>query len=101
MGPGLQRFGPGVAGSIMSDTQRGLPPGLDRTAHERRALVTYRSIAPAKVIATANDWSAQNKAIGAGTTKDTRRLETVAWMSIAGAFIVALGSILALLAMMQ
>ena len=46
----------------------------------------------------ANDLSAQHKAIEAGITK---RQETVVWMSIAGAFIVALGSILALLAMMQ
>jgi len=47
--------------------------------------------------ATANDLSAQDKAIRADITK---RQETVFWMSIAGAFIVALGSILALLAMM-
>jgi acyl transferase domain-containing protein len=97
--PGLQRFEPGVAGSIMSDTQRGLPPGLDRAAHERRARLIAQLHQQA--IATANDWSAQRKAIGAGTTKDAGRQETVAWMSIAGAFIVALGSILALLAMMQ
>jgi hypothetical protein len=45
--------------------------------------------------------SAQHRATGAGTTNDAGRRETVAWMSIAGAFIVALGSILALLAMMQ
>ena len=47
--------------------------------------------------ATANDLLAQDKAIRADITK---RQETVFWMSIAGAFIVALGSILALLAMM-
>jgi hypothetical protein len=47
--------------------------------------------------ATANDLSAQDKAIRADITK---RQETVFWISIAGAFIVALGSILALLAMM-
>ena len=47
--------------------------------------------------AIANDLSAQDKAIRADITK---RQKTVFWMSIAGAFIVALGSILALLAMM-
>ena len=81
------------SGSIMSDTQRGLPPGLDRIAHERRARLIAQLHRQAT--ATAND---QHKAIGAGTT---RRLETVAWVSIAGTFIVALGSILTLLAVMQ
>ena len=86
-------------GRTMSDTQRGLPPGLDRIAHERRARLTAQLHRQA--IATANDLSAQRKAIAAGTTKHAGRRETVAWMSIAGAFVVALGSILALLAMMQ
>jgi hypothetical protein len=84
----------------MSDTptRRGLPPVLDRIAHQRRA----RLIAELhrRAIATANDLSAQQEAIRAGITKDARRLKTVTWMSIAGAFVVALGSILALLAMM-
>jgi hypothetical protein len=64
-------------------------------AHERRA----RLIAELhrQAIATANDLSAQHKAIEAGITK---RQETVVWISFVGAFIVALGSILALLAMM-
>jgi hypothetical protein len=62
-------------------------------AHERRA----RLIAELHRQATANDLLAQDKAIRADITN---RQETVFWMSIAGAFIVALGSILALLAMM-
>ena len=62
-------------------------------AHERRA----RLIAELHRQATANDLLAQDKAIRADITK---RQETVFWMSIAGAFIVALRSILALLAMM-
>jgi hypothetical protein len=62
-------------------------------AHERRA----RLIAELHRQATANDLLALDKAIRAEITK---RQETVFWMSIAGAFIVALGSILALLAMM-
>ena len=62
-------------------------------AHERRA----RLIAELHRQATANDLLAQDKAIRAEITK---RQETLFWMSIAGAFIVALGSILALLAMM-
>jgi type VI protein secretion system component VasF len=64
-------------------------------AHERRA----RLIAELhrQAIATANDLSAQEQMIEAGITK---RQETVVWMSFAGAFIVALASILALLAMM-
>ena len=62
-------------------------------AHERRA----RLIAELHRQATANDLLAQDKPIRAEITK---RQETVFWMSIAGAFIVALGSILALLAMM-
>jgi hypothetical protein len=60
-------------------------------AHERRA----RLIAELHRQATANDLLAQDKAIRADITN---RQETVFWMSIAGAFIVALGSILALLA---
>jgi hypothetical protein len=85
----------------MSDTptQRGLPPGLDRIAYERRARLIAQLHRQA--IETANDLLAQQKALRAGITKDARRLKTVAWMSIAGASILALGSILALLAMMQ
>ena len=83
-----------LAGGVMSDTQRGFPPGLDRIAYERRA----RIIAQLHKQAIANDLSAQDKAIRADITT---RQETVFWTSIAGAFIVALGSILALLAMMQ
>ena len=74
-----------------------IPPELDRVAHERRVRLIaelYR-----RALATANDLSAQHKT-GAGTTNDAGR-RSRAWMSIAGAFIVALGSILALLAMMQ
>jgi hypothetical protein len=62
-------------------------------AYERRA----RLIAELHRQAIANDLLAQDKAIRADITK---RQETVFWMSIAGASILALGSILALLAMM-
>jgi hypothetical protein len=52
--------------------------------HKRRA----RLIAQLHKQAIANDLLAQDKAIRADITK---RQETVFWMSIAGAFIVALG----------
>ena len=80
----------------MSDTPHCEPStNLHRVlaANQRRA----RTIAQLYKQAIANDLSAQDKAIRADITK---RQETVFWMSIAGAFIVALGSILALLAMM-
>lgn len=69
-----------------------------RTAHERRALVIAQMHRQA--METANDLLTQHKAIEAGLTKvakDARRRRTEA---IAGAFVVALGCVLALLAMM-
>ena len=82
----------------MSDTptQRGLPPKLDRISrHERPA----RLIAQLRrqATATANDLSAQEKAIKAGLAKEARRRKAEAWLIAAGAFIVALGCILAVL----
>jgi hypothetical protein len=81
---------------VMSDTpiQRETPAKLDRavTAHERRARLIAQLHEQA--MATA---SAQRKPIA----KDARRRKAVAWTSIAGAFIVALASMLALLAMME
>ena len=85
----------GVVGSTMSDTptRRGLPPELDRIAHERRA----RLIAELhrQAIATANDLSAQRKAIRVSITKDDRRRKAEAWIFTAAAFILALGCIVA------
>ena len=49
-------------------TQRGLPPELDRIAHERRARLTAQLHRQA--IATANDMSARQKAIEAGIAQD-------------------------------
>ena len=80
----------------MSDTptQRGLPPELDRTAHERRARLIAQLHRQA--IATANDMSARQNAIKE-ITKDARRRKAEAWLIAAGAFIVAVGCILAVL----
>jgi hypothetical protein len=75
-------------------TQRGLPPELDRIAHERRAQLNAQLHRQA--IATANDLSARQKAIKAGLAKDVRRRKTAAWLIAAGAFIVALACILVL-----
>jgi hypothetical protein len=54
-----------------------------------------------QAMATANDLAVRQTAIKADIAKDARRRKTVAWMSIAGTFIVVLGSILALLAMTE
>ena len=85
----------------MSDTptQHGLPPELDRIAHERRARLIAQLHRQA--MATPNDLAVRQTAIKADIAKDARRRKTVAWMSIAGTFIVVLGSILALLAMTE
>jgi hypothetical protein len=81
----------------MSDTSTQREPSTnlhrDLAAHGRRA----RLIAQLHKQAMANDLLARDKAIRADITKHQN---TVFWMSIAGAFIVALASILALLAMM-
>ena len=82
----------------MSDTptHRGLPPERDRIAHERRARLIAQMHRQA--IATAKDMSARQKAIEAGIAKDARRRKTEARLIAAGAVIVALGCILAVLA---
>ena len=76
-------------------THRGLPPELDRTSHERRARLIAQLHRQA--IATANDMSARQKAIEADIAKDARRRKTEAWLIAAGAVIVTLGWILAVL----
>ena len=86
--------GAGVSTMRETPTQRGLPPELDRIAHERRAQLIAQLHRQA--IATANDLSARQKAIKAGLAKDARRRKTAAWLIAAGAFIVALACILVL-----
>ena len=81
--------------------QREHPLKLDRVlaAHERRARLIAQMHRQAMEIA--NNLLTQQQAIEAGlakVAKDARRRRTEA---IAGALVVALGSILALLAMMQ
>ena len=83
-------------GSTMSEipTQRQV-----RTAHERRAQLIAQMHREA--METANNLLTQHKAIEASlakVAKDARRRRTE---TIAGALVVALGCILALLAMMQ
>jgi hypothetical protein len=85
-------------GMVMSDTpiQREPPPKLDRTlaAHERRA----RLIAQLReqAIATANDLSAQHKVVSAGIAQGClARRKAEAWLFSAGAFLLALGCIVA------
>ena len=79
----------------MSDTPiwREPPPKLDRVlaAHERRARLIAQLHAQA--IATANDLSAQRKAIRADIAKDAGRRRAEAWVFSAGAFLLALGGI--------
>ena len=81
----------------MSDTpiRREAPPKLDRVlaAHERRARLIAQLHEQA--IATANDLSAQHKAIRADIAKDARRRKVEAWVFSAGAFLLALGCIVA------
>ena len=81
----------------MSDTpiRREPPPKLDRdlAAHERRARLIAQLHEQA--IATANDLSAQHKAIRADIAKDARRRKAEAWLFSAGAFLLALGCIVA------
>jgi type VI protein secretion system component VasF len=79
-------------------THRGLPPELDRTSHERRARLIAQLHRQA--IATANDLAVRQKAIKVDIAKDARRRKIEAWLFVAGAIIVALGAVLALLAMM-
>jgi acyl transferase domain-containing protein len=80
----------------MSDTpiRREAPPKLDRdpAAHERRARLIAQLHEQA--IATANDLSAQQNTIKEITTQ---RRKAEAWLIAAGASIVAVGCILAVL----
>ena len=81
----------------MSDTpvQRDPPSKLDRVpaAHERRA----RLIAQLReqAIATANDLSAQHNATRASVAKNAQRRKAEVWLFSAGAFLLALGCIVA------
>ena len=81
----------------MSDApmQRNPAAKLDQvlTAHERRARLIAQLHEQA--IATANDLSAQQKAITAGIAKNARRRKAEAWLFSAGAFLLALGCIIA------
>ena len=84
-------------GLVMSDTpiRREPPPKLDRdpAAHERRARLIAQLHEQA--IATANDLSARHKAIRADFAKDARRRKAAARFFSAGAFLLALGCIVA------
>jgi hypothetical protein len=75
-------------------TQREPPLKLDRVlaAHERRARLIAQLHQQA--IATANDLSAQHKAISAGIAKDDGRRKADAWLC-AAAFLLTLGGIVA------
>jgi hypothetical protein len=81
----------------MSDTpiRRAPPPKLarDLAAHERRARLIAQLHEQA--ITTSNDLSAQHKAVRAGIAKDARRRKAAAWFFSAGAFLLALGCIVA------
>jgi hypothetical protein len=75
--------------------QREPPPKVDRVlaANERRA----RLIAQLReqAIATANDLLARQEAIRAVTAKDAMRRKAEAWLFSTGAFLLALGCIVA------
>jgi acyl transferase domain-containing protein len=81
----------------MSDTpiRREPPPEFDRdlAAHERRARLIAQLHEQA--IATANDLSAQYRAVTANIAKDARRGKAAAWVFSAGAFLLALACIVA------
>jgi len=76
-------------------TRRQPPPERDRVqaAYERRARVIAQLHKQA--IATANDLSAQHKAIGASIAKDARLQKAETWLFSASAFLLALGCIVA------
>jgi hypothetical protein len=78
-----------------SPTQREAPLKLNRilAAHERRARLIAQLHEQA--IATANDLSAQHKAVRADIAKDAWRRKAEAWFFSAGAFLLALGCIVA------
>ena len=69
-----------------------------RTAHERRARLIAQMHRQA--METANELLTQHKAIEAGLTKVAKGARRRRTEAIAGAFVVALGCVLALLAMM-
>ena len=77
-------------------TQREPPPKLDcvLAAHERRARLIAQLHEQA--IAIANDLSARHKATGASVAKNAQRRTAEAWLFSAGAFLVALGCIVAM-----
>ena len=81
----------------MSDTPvpREPPLKLDRVlaAHERRARLIAQLHEQA--IAAASDLSARHNAIGAGIAKDARRRKAEVLLFSAGAFLLALGCIVA------
>jgi hypothetical protein len=83
-------------GSAMSDmpTQRQV-----RTTHERRARLIAQMHRQA--METANDLLTQHQAIAASLAKVAKEARHRRIEAIAGAFVVALGCVLALLAMMQ
>ena len=87
----------------MSDTptQRGLPPELDRIAHQRRAQLIDQLHRQA--IATANDLAAgaQKRLKQASLRKFGAERLKLGCLLAAAFFIVALGSILALWALME
>jgi acyl transferase domain-containing protein len=82
---------------VMSDTpiQREPPPKIDRlpAAHERRARLIAQLHEQA--IATANDLAARREAIRAGVAKDALHRKAEAWLFSSGAFLLALGCIVA------
>jgi hypothetical protein len=84
-------------GLVMSDTpiQRKPPPKLDRVlaAHERRARLIAQLHEQA--MATANDLSAQRKVVRADIAKDAQRRRAETWLFSTGAFLLALGCIVA------
>ena len=88
---------PPAQGLVMSDppTRRDPPSDLHRVlaAHERRARLIAQLHEQA--IAIANDLSAQHKATRASVAKNAQRRTAEAWLFSAGAFLVALGCIVA------
>ena len=84
-------------GLVMSDTptQHDPLPKRDRVlaAHERRARLIAQLHEQA--IATATDLLAQHKAIRSDIAEDARRRKAEAWLFSAGAFLLALGCIVA------
>ena len=78
----------GLAQGVEMPTQQQV-----RTAHERRARLIAQLHEQA--IATASDLSAQHKAIRSDIAEDARRRKAEAWLFSVGAFLLALGCIVA------